>query len=84
MIQMDEKEIKTIADIEAFLAWTCKEGLKLQGSTDDIYNWIERTMKRFRYSLLSKKEKLLVLRYLMQLSGYSRQQVIRLVARHQK
>jgi hypothetical protein len=49
--------------------------LKLQGSTDDIYNWIERTLNRFCYSLLSKKEKLLVLRYLMQLSGYSRQQM---------
>ncbi|MDQ6972807.1 MAG: hypothetical protein Q9M30_09165, partial [Mariprofundaceae bacterium] len=75
---------KAIEDIEAFLAGTDKADLRLHGSKDDIYAWIERTLKRFRYSLLSKKEKGLILRYLKQLTGYSKQQLTRLVAQHRR
>jgi len=37
LIQMDEKKIKTIADISALLAGTEQTELRLQGSKDDIY-----------------------------------------------
>jgi len=79
---MDERKIKTIADISAFLAGTDQTELKLQGSKDDIYAWVERALKRFRYPGLSKKEKGIVRSYLIQLSGYSRQQITRMIARY--
>ena len=81
LIQMDEKKITTVADIEGFLAGTDHANLRIQGSKDDIYAWVERTLIRQRYSGLCKKEKGQVLRYLIQMSGYSRQQITRLIAR---
>ncbi|WP_206675356.1 DDE-type integrase/transposase/recombinase [Mariprofundus sp. KV] len=81
---MDERKIKTVADISALLAGTDQADLKLQGSKDDIYAWVERTLNRLRYGRLSKKEKGQVLRYLIQLSGYSRQQITRLITRHRE
>jgi len=84
LIQMDERKIKTVADISALLAGTDHADLRLQGSKDDIYAWVERTLNRLRYGRLCKKEKGLVLRYLIQLSGYSRQQVTRFIARYRE
>jgi len=84
VIQMDERKIKTVADVAAFLAGTDQAELKLQGSKDDIYAWVERTLNRLRYGKLGKKDKGMVLRYLIHLSGYSRQQITRLIARHRK
>ena len=81
---MDERKIKTVSDIAALLAGTNQTELRLQGSKDDIYAWVERMLGRFRYSILSKKDKAVVLSYLIQLSGYSRQQITRLVARYRK
>jgi len=82
VIQMDERKIKTVADISLFLAGTDQTELRLQGSKDDIYAWVERALKRFRYPGLSKKEKGMVRSYLIQLSGYSRQQITRMIARY--
>jgi len=84
LIQMDERKIKTVADIAALLAGADRTGLRFQGSKDEIYAWVERTLSRLRYGKLSKKEKGLVLRYLIQLSGYSRQQITRLITRHRE
>jgi hypothetical protein len=84
LIQMDERKIKTIEDITLFLAGADSAELRIQGSKDDIYSWVERTLNRLRYSKLSKKEKGLVLRYLIQLSGYSRQQVTRFITQYRE
>jgi transposase InsO family protein len=84
VIQMDERKIKTVADVEAFLAGADQTDLKLQGSKDDIYAWVERTLNRIRYGSLSKKEKGIVRSYLLQLSGYSRQQITRMIARYRE
>jgi len=81
---MDERKIKTVADISVLLAGADQTDLRFQGSKDDIYAWVERTLNRLRYGKLSKKEKGLVLRYLIQLSGYSRQQITRLITRHRE
>jgi hypothetical protein len=84
LIQMDERKIKTIEDITLFLAGADSVELQIQGSKDDIYAWVERTLGRFRYSILSKKDKGVVLSYLILLSGYSRQQVTRFISQYRK
>ncbi|MDQ6965467.1 MAG: hypothetical protein Q9M23_00915, partial [Mariprofundaceae bacterium] len=58
--------------------------LVLQGSKDDGYAWIERTLVRFRFLWLGKKQKGLVLRYIRRLSGYGRQHVTKLVKQYRK
>jgi len=61
---MDEKKIKTIADISVVLAGTEQAELKFQSSKDDIYAWVKRALNRFRFWGLSKKEKGVVRSYL--------------------
>ncbi len=51
---MDEIQIRTLEDVEQFLAEPTGAQLKLQGNTDDIYKWIEHTLVRFRYPWLGK------------------------------
>ncbi len=48
-MQMDEIQIRTLEDIEQFLAESTGRQLKLQGSKDDVYRWIAHTLIRFRY-----------------------------------
>jgi len=53
--------------------------MELQGSKEGVYKWLESTLIRFRYMRLDKKQKGLVLRYIEQITGYSRQHVNKLV-----
>ena len=46
------------------------------------YQWIQQTLIQFRYRRLSKADKGIVIRYLMKVSGYSRQQITRLIGQY--
>ncbi len=81
---MDELQIRTLEDVEQFLAEPTGAQLKLQGNTDDVYKWIEHTLVRFRYPWLGKLQKGVILRYIRQLSGYTRQHVTKLVKQQRK
>jgi len=81
---MDETQIRTLEDVEQFLAGLADASVVLQGSADDTYAWIERTLVRFRYMWLGKSQKGLVLRYIKRLSGYTRQHVNKLVKQYRK
>ena len=48
---------------------------------DERYEFIARTVRRFGYSRLRRADKAVVLRFLKRVSGYSRQQICRLVKR---
>jgi len=84
IIQIDERKITTVPAIALLLVSADQADLRLQSSKDDICAWVERKLNRICYGKLSKKEKRLVLRYLIQLSGYSRQQATRLITRHRE
>jgi len=84
LVQMDETQIQTLEDVEQFLAGTVDASLKLQGSKDDVYAWIQHTLVRFRYLWLGKKQKGLIRSYIQRLSGYSRPQMNRLIAQYRK
>jgi hypothetical protein len=49
LVQMDETQIRTLEDVEQFLAGTADTSLKLQGGKDEVYAWIQHTLVRFRY-----------------------------------
>jgi len=82
LVQMDETQIGTLEDVEQFLTGTTGASLQLQGSKDEVYKWIQRTLVRFHYLWLGKKQKGLVRRYIRQLSGYSFQQMDRLIEQY--
>jgi len=81
---MDEIRIRTLENVEQFLAGTTDTSLKLQGSKDDVYAWVERTLVRFRYLWLAKKQKSLVRCYIKRITGYSRAQMNRLIKQYRK
>ncbi len=79
---MKLEEIRTLEDVQAFLEGTQAVVFEVIDSKAVRYRWIERVLIRFNYSKLSKKQRGLVIRLLMKVSGYSRQQVARLVKCH--
>ena len=78
---MDEAKIETLADIEDFLSGTTGVEFRLEGK-GVCYDWIRRTLVRFWYLRLGKKDKGLVRRYLEKVTGYSRPQLNRLIAQY--
>ena len=78
---MNDKKLQSLEDVRIFLAGTLEVEFSIQGK-DARYDWIEQTLRRFRYRALGRKERGLVLRYLERVSGYSRQTVTRLVAQY--
>jgi len=81
---MDETQIRTLEDAEQFLTGMTDASLQLQGSKDDVYAWVQRTLVRFRYLRLGRKQKGLVRRYIKRITGRSRSQVARLIAQYRK
>ena len=78
---MNDKKLQSLEDVRIFLAGTLDVEFSIQGK-DARYDWIEQTLRRFRYRAWGRKDRGLVLRYLERVSGYSRLTVTRLVAQY--
>ena len=81
VIDMNETRLTTIAQIEEFLSGSGQIEFTPSGGDLERYAHISRVLKRFDYPRLGKRDKGMVLRYLGHTSGYSRQQLTRLVER---
>jgi len=79
VIQMNDEQFLTLTQLQAFLDGTMAVDFSVP--TPDRYSFIARTVCRFRYRRLKRVEKAVVLRFLERVSGYSRQQLTRLVKR---
>ena len=76
---MNDEQLKTLADLQGFLGGTVLMNFAV--AEDERYAFIARTVKRFGYGRLKRSDKAIVLRFLERVSGYSRQQIARLVKR---
>lgn len=79
VINMNDEQLHTLAQLQAFLDGTLTVDFAV--ATDERYDFICRTVRRFGYGRLKRADKAIVLRFLERVSGYSRQQVSRLVKR---
>jgi len=79
VIDMNDKQLLTLAQLRAFLDGTVAVDFSV--APDARYDFIARTVRRFGYGRLKRDEKAVVLRFLERVSGYSRQQLTRLVKR---
>jgi transposase InsO family protein len=79
VIDMNDEQLHTLAQIQAFLDGTVAVGFAV--ALEERYGFIARTVRRFGYARLKRAEKAVVLRFLERVSGYSRQQLTRLVKR---
>jgi transposase InsO family protein len=79
VIDMNDEQLRMLADLQAFLNGIVRMGFSV--SEDERYAFIARTVRRFGYGRLKRADKAVVPRFLERVSGYSRQQVARLVKR---
>ena len=79
VIDMNDEQLHTLAHLQAFLNGTIEVDFAV--AADERYDFIARTVRRFGYARLKRADKALVLRFLERVSGYSRQQISRLVKR---
>jgi hypothetical protein len=76
---MDDSEATSLEQVRSFLAGAGEVRFAGQ-SRAEVYGWMERTLVRFGYAGLGKRDKGLVRRYILRLTGLSRAQVTRLIA----
>lgn len=81
VIDMNEQQLNTVAQVCAFLNGTQEVQFEPQGEDSQRYTFIAAVVKRLRYGHLPRPEKGIVMRYLEHTTGYSRAQLKRLVRR---
>ena len=79
VIDMNDEQLHTLAELQAFLDGTVAVDFAVVA--DARYDFIAGTVRRFGYGRLKRADKGVVLRFLERVSGYSRQQLTRLVKR---
>ena len=79
VIDMNDEQLDTLAQLKAFLDGTAAVDFAVAAA--ERYGFIARTVRRFGYHHLKRADKGVVLRFLERVSGYSRQQITRLVKR---
>ena len=81
VIDMNETRLKTVAQLRAFLNGTLEVKFQSISSDAERYGFIAAVLNRFAYRRLGRDDKGTVLRYIERTTGYSRQQLTRLVRR---
>lgn len=81
VIDMNETQLTTVAQLSAFLSGTLAVQFRPLDEDGKCYEFIVGVLKRLRYRRLGRADKGVVLRYLERTTGYSRQQLTRLVRR---
>lgn len=80
---MNDQNILSLDQARTFLSGTVD--IKFDPvSKKACYQWIQSALTRFQYHDLSKRDKGDVVRYLQKITGYSRQQMTRLISQHRE
>lgn len=77
---MDDSRLSNISQIAGFLTSSKKLVIKLK-SIKDRYRFIDKTIDKFGYPLLPRKEKRVIIHYLSKITGYKKAQIMRLIRR---
>jgi len=81
---MNEKNLISLEQVAHFLDGTQAVAFTILSDKEDRYQWIQRTLIRFDYDKLRRPHKGLIIQYLIKISGYSRQQLTRLISQYRK
>ena len=82
-IRMSDKNLVTLQQLEAF-THASRHVVFTGASRKEKYQWIDDLLVRFFYFTLRKRDKIIVRRYLMKVTGYSDAQVTRLIRKKKK
>jgi transposase InsO family protein len=80
---MDDSQVSTLEQVKRFLEGTDRIGIALFLKSE-CYDWVRRTLIRFKYLTLRRSDRGTLLRYLCRVSGYSRAQINRLVRQYRE
>ncbi len=80
---MNIESLSTIESIENFLQGNQAIAYSVLGGKTERYQFIRKTLVKFSYATCSKKHKGVINAFLRKISGYSRQQLTRLVRQHE-
>lgn len=75
--------IRTLDQIHRFLKSADTPKLQADGR-EPIYDYIRKTLDRFEYHGLRKRDKSLLKTFLARVTGFSRAQLTRLIAQHRE
>ncbi len=73
----DDSNLRTVADLLSFLSNPVIVGITLAGTPEERANWIFEHLRRFKYLSLGKKDKGVVLQYLLHVTGLAEKQLDR-------
>lgn len=76
---MNVNKLTSIVEIEQFLTGTHPVSFVPEDNVKAVYWWIQNTLEKFRYTRMPRRHKGILTQYLMKITGYSRQQLVRLV-----
>ena len=76
---MQTSERLSLEQIQAFLEGSGEVGFKGQ-NREEVYGWVNRTLRQQRYGELKRSERGWVRRYVEKMTGLSRAQTTRLIA----
>jgi hypothetical protein len=79
VIDMNDARLQTLDQVRAFLRGTGT--IDFSVAANERYDFVARMVRRFDYRRLRRPDKGVVMRLLQRVSGYSRQQLTRLVGR---
>jgi hypothetical protein len=79
-IDMNDDHLVSVAQLKEFVKLNNSAKFKSNGSKVETYEWINQTLNKFKYRSLKKKEKSIVKKYIMNLTGYSEGAVDKLIA----
>jgi len=81
---MKLEDVTTVDQLTDFLSGTQAAAFSVLSGKDACYRWIQGELVKFRYLTLSRQDKGVVIRYLVKVSGYSRQQLTRLIRQYRQ
>jgi len=71
--------LNTLEQMESFIKGSQAIAFAVASSKDERYHLVEQLLRRFAYSRLKRREKGIVIQFLIKVSGYSRQQLTRMI-----
>ena len=79
---MNAKELTTVEQVREFLAGTRAMAFEVPGGIEQRYRWVQQTLAKYLYPTLNRQDKETVVRFVIKVAGYSREQVFRLVRQY--
>lgn len=77
---MNDDHLVSVAQLKEFVKLNNSAKFKSNSSKVETYNWVNQTLNKFKYRFLKKKDRGIVKKYIMNLTGYSEGAVDKLIA----